>query len=119
MAHNRKVYGQWQTNLPSRFINELPPANIEICNRSNNFFSSNEYYSTQFQETNHNARSFYRNTNCNGRYIPTSSSIVGTKVYHQTFGYGKVISQEGNAFQVCFENGTIKKLLGSYLTKIS
>ena len=33
-ALNRRVYGQWQNNIPSRFINELPPANIEICNNA-------------------------------------------------------------------------------------
>ncbi|MBQ9732186.1 MAG: UvrD-helicase domain-containing protein [Alphaproteobacteria bacterium] len=118
MAHNRRVYGQWQNNLPSRFINELPPNNIEIINRSNNFYSGNGYYTNKSQE-NYNVRCFNRNTGSNGRYIPAGSNVIGTKVYHQTFGYGKVIAQEGNAFQICFENGTIKKLLGSYLTKIN
>lgn len=45
MAHNRRVYGQWQNNLPSRFINELPPQNIEIVNNSANYFGSNTYSS--------------------------------------------------------------------------
>ena len=118
MAHNRRVYGQWQTNLPSRFINELPPANIEIINRSNNFYSNNGYYSNQPQE-NYNVRSFNRNSNSYGRNIPNRSNVIGTKVYHQSFGYGKVVAQDGNTFHVCFEDGSIKKLLGSYLTKIS
>ena len=29
-AGNRQMYGQWQTSLPSRFIEELPAAHIEI-----------------------------------------------------------------------------------------
>lgn len=37
-ALNRRVYGQWQNNIPSRFINELPPANIEICNNAAKFY---------------------------------------------------------------------------------
>ena len=39
-ALNRRIYGQWQNNLPSRFINELPPANIEICNMAAAYFGA-------------------------------------------------------------------------------
>ena len=29
-AGNRRVYGQWQSSLPSRFIDELPEAHVEV-----------------------------------------------------------------------------------------
>jgi DNA helicase-2/ATP-dependent DNA helicase PcrA len=29
-ASNRRVYGQWQSQLPSRFIDELPAAHVEV-----------------------------------------------------------------------------------------
>jgi len=29
-AGNRRVYGQWQSQMPSRFIDELPPDHVEI-----------------------------------------------------------------------------------------
>ena len=29
-AGNRRVHGQWQSSLPSRFIDELPPAHVEV-----------------------------------------------------------------------------------------
>ncbi len=29
-AANRRVYGQWQSQLPSRFVDELPPAHVEV-----------------------------------------------------------------------------------------
>ncbi len=29
-AANRRVYGQWQSQMPSRFIDELPPAHVEV-----------------------------------------------------------------------------------------
>ena len=34
MAFNRKLYGQWQNNMPSRFLNELPPSCIELINNT-------------------------------------------------------------------------------------
>ena len=33
-AGNRYVFGQWQQNLPSIFLQELPPDNIEVCSFS-------------------------------------------------------------------------------------
>ncbi len=33
-AQNRRIFGQWQNNMPSRFLNELPIENIEIINNS-------------------------------------------------------------------------------------
>ena len=29
-AGNRRVYGQWQSSLPSRFIDEMPSENVEV-----------------------------------------------------------------------------------------
>ncbi len=33
-AQSRRIFGQWQNNMPSRFLNELPLENIEIINNS-------------------------------------------------------------------------------------
>lgn len=108
MAHNRRVYGQWQNNLPSRFINELPPANIEICNNSN-YYAENKYNYGSFNRGGSYKQNPYRTAN---------SKAIGIRVHHESFGDGTVVAADGNSFQVCFDNGTIKKLMGSYLTKI-
>ena len=121
MAHNRRVYGQWQSNLPSRFINELPPQNIEICNKSTNFYATNKYnsnYNTYLKEENNDRNSSHSYRNRSSGYRAGHASVIGTRVHHETFGDGTVVAAEGNTFQVCFDNGSIKKLLGTYLTKI-
>lgn len=128
MAHNRRVYGQWQNNLPSRFINELPPANIEICNKCTNFYAANNFnrggsyrYSAakpQEEEVIYDGDSRYSYTRSHAAYRPVHAGVIGTRVYHETFGYGKVVAADGQNMQVCFDDGSIKKVLGSYLTKI-
>ncbi len=126
MAHNRRVFGQWQTNLPSRFINELPSQNIEICNKSTNFYAANKYnsqssynsYSNSAKEEAYGRDSNYSHHNSRSSYRSGHAGVIGTRVHHETFGDGTVVAAEGNAFQVCFDNGSIKKLLGTYLTKI-
>lgn len=144
MAHNRRVYGQWQNNLPSRFINELPPQNIEIVNNCSNYFRTNTY-----EKKNNNFSAWYTKPKSNNNIIYddddrysyvrdddsyswcgniyqakqaaknyTSSTPVGTKVFHDTFGYGKVIAVDGNKLEIIFENYGHKKLMKDYIRKV-
>lgn len=36
-ASNRRIHGLWQNSIPSRFIDELPAANVEIAEQSNSY----------------------------------------------------------------------------------
>ncbi len=124
MANSRKVYGQWQNNLPSRFVNELPPVHIEICNKCTNFYG-NDYYrphNTTFsnncnEENAYGDNNFYRRPAGNSAYRAVHANLMGQRVYHQSFGYGKVVAQDGNTVTVCFERAGIKKLMSSYIEK--
>ncbi len=42
-ATNRRTHGLWQTNIPSRFLDELPPANIEIEDSKAGFSGGGSY----------------------------------------------------------------------------
>lgn len=123
MAASRRVYGQWQNNLPSRFVNELPPAHIEICNKCGNFYDSAYSYSQNtgsgaaYQENAYGTSIFRRNSHDNHVHHSTDEHLMGQKVYHQTFGYGKVVAQNGNTVTVCFEHAGIKKLMSSFVRK--
>lgn len=140
-ALNRRVYGQWQNNIPSRFINELPPANIEICNNaakfynnyntynddvqyggySNNYHRPNNYTSTYTKTAKKGNRygfSDYSSTRSNSNNIPYDRRLIGTRVYHQNFGYGKIIAAEENCMEVNFDKYGRKKIMSSYLEKV-
>lgn len=126
MAHNRRVYGQWQNNLPSRFINELPPANIEICNNSSNFYTGNlnknhdnkyMFWSNKRKEVQNDSSSYSYNSN-NHYDKPAHANVIGTKVHHDSFGDGKVVGMDGNKVEVCFEEYGCKKIMKEYLTKV-
>ncbi len=36
-ASNRRIHGQWQSSIPSRFLDELPEAHVEIVESSTNY----------------------------------------------------------------------------------
>ena len=141
-ALNRRVYGQWQNNIPSRFINELPPENIEICNNAAKFYGGgyNDYTATQqnksynnnyYKKNNYNAGntnktkkgndygiSDYSSTGSDFSYISDDRRLIGTRVYHQTFGYGKITAAEENCMEVNFDKYGRKKIMSSYLEKV-
>ena len=125
-AMNRRIYGQWQNNLPSRFINELPPQNIEICNQVNQFYSgysNNNAYNNRQQNNDNYNRGGYKPWYQNKRpsYAQQSAAqkqVIGARVYHETFGYGKVINMEGNKLEIMFDNYGHKRLHKDYVSKV-
>ena len=146
-ALNRRIYGQWQNNLPSRFINELPPANIEICNMAAAYFGAAGGYGGSWAEQHRSSSNWYnrsRQTEENDirdsdrfSYVrdeddgwsgsvwrakqkarnAASATPVGSRVFHETFGYGKVLKIEGNKLEIWFDQAGHKKLLKDYVRK--
>ena len=126
-AMNRRIYGQWQNNLPSRFINELPPQNIEICNQVNQFYSgygnSNVYGNRQQNNDNFNQggyKPWYQNKRPSyAQQSEAQRQVIGARVYHETFGYGKVINMEGNKLEIMFDDYGHKRLHKDYVSKVN
>lgn len=148
-ALNRRIYGQWQNNMPSRFINELPPDNIEICNQAAAYFGGSNGYSGSWS----GAGSYKSSSNWYNRQQQTEENVirdsdrfsyvrdeddgwsgnvwrakqraknaasgtpVGSRVFHETFGYGKVLKIEGNKLEIWFDQAGHKKLLKDYVKK--
>ncbi len=42
-ATNRRTHGLWQTNIPSRFLDELPEANVEVAESKGSFGGFGDY----------------------------------------------------------------------------
>ncbi|MCC7260646.1 MAG: UvrD-helicase domain-containing protein [Alphaproteobacteria bacterium] len=117
-ASNRRIYGQYQNSLPSRFIGELPPEHIEKPVGAGGM--SSQGWKAAVEEV-------YRQANQQRPAAPAPvrekltathpNFPVGTKIFHQKFGYGKVITAQGDHLQICFEKAGIKKLLADFVTK--
>lgn len=134
-ALNRRIYGQWQNNIPSRFINELPPDNIQICNQTsvfmnntytNHFQNSNNFYNPS-EENNiiHDSDRFsyvrddfgWNNTFVQKFHNQPLEFKIGSRVFHETFGYGKILKIEGNKLEIWFDQAGHKKLMKDYVKK--
>ena len=143
-AANRRVYGQWQSCIPSRFIDELPPEHIEIESTLSGGASMWHAATVETDPFAHLSRGGGRgpgwaraqahgraNQNQRGRgpaviearpiqksvISPKTSNIpVGARVFHEKFGYGNVLSVEGNKLEIEFDKSGTKRVVDSFVT---
>ena len=57
-ATNRRTHGQWQSNMPSRFLDELPEASVEVTEARGGFGGYGGYGASRFDEASHFGSSY-------------------------------------------------------------
>ncbi|MBA8667518.1 UvrD-helicase domain-containing protein [Holosporaceae bacterium 'Namur'] len=105
-ANNRRIYGNYQYNQPSRFIDELPKEHFEIINSFGSLkpqFKKEEAFDCSLP-------SFLSSSASNSDRLRR-----GQRVFHKKFGYGIILSITDDNAQVEFEKTSTKKVLLDYL----
>lgn len=119
-AANRRIYGQYQSSIPSRFIEELPKENIEKINLNNGFnfpapssnFEDGAAYSPKPSPYAPMKRSV------SGKSTSPEGFSVGKKVLHSKFGNGIVLNVNGDQLEIAFDGMGIKKVIDRYVKAI-
>ncbi|WP_372573743.1 ATP-dependent helicase [Ruegeria jejuensis] len=135
-AANRRVFGQWQNSMPSRFIDELPEDHVDVLTPPGLYGGSGGGFSAQGIETRaaeanvYNSPGWKRLQARQGQYgvsqpkesrntvidmDAVASFTLGERVFHQKFGYGAVIGIEGDKVEVEFEKAGLKKVVARFL----
>ena len=130
-AANRRVYNQWQSAIPSRFVDELPPENVTVesqqglygGHRGGGVSSFDPDENHDFGEHRyHRKRGAYRETLSDAapwqgnKPGGTSRSFdVGDRIFHQKFGYGRILVIDGNKLEIAFEKAGTKKVMDSFV----
>jgi DNA helicase-2/ATP-dependent DNA helicase PcrA len=142
---NRMVFGQWQSALPSRFIDELPEDHVDVLtppglygggygaagmggarggggmsNIEERVTEANVYNSPGWRrlQTRSQQRPVSQPSEAKNMTIDMSASssfTVGERVFHDKFGYGAVIAIEGDKLEVDFEKASTKKVVSRFL----
>ncbi|MDF1729398.1 MAG: 3'-5' exonuclease, partial [Sulfitobacter sp.] len=139
-AGNRRVFGQWQSALPSRFIDELPEENVEVLtppglygggygaaaapvrgNIESRVAEANVYNSPGWKRMQARAgqRGMSQPRESRSTVIDldaVSSFTMGERVFHQKFGYGAIIGIEGDKLEVDFEKAGPKKVVSRFVS---
>jgi DNA helicase II / ATP-dependent DNA helicase PcrA len=143
-AQNRRVHNMWQTALPSRFIDELPEAHVEVAAMSNSYggygLGSYGEGSSRFDEvkpfrSSYDTPGWQRAQKAHeaGTALRSSPRIIegelsasgsaasayegGERVFHQKFGYGRVTRVEGNKLTIAFDKAGEKRVIDSFVER--
>jgi DNA helicase-2/ATP-dependent DNA helicase PcrA len=134
-AGNRRVYGQWQSQMPSRFIDELPEDHVDVLTPPG-LYGGGDYGASRLDNAAASANVYnspgWRRLQERGNQRPTSqpresraptidaqaisSHTIGDRVFHQKFGYGLVIAIEGDKLEIEFEKAGTKKVVARFVT---
>ncbi len=143
-AANRRIYGQWTSSIPSRFVDELPEAQIA---RETTMTGGASLWRANWSENEdpfaHVARDAPSRTSTRGpgwrRALssgydatpkrlaepgrsaasfaakPRGDIAIGDRVFHDKFGYGTVTDQQGNKLTIAFEKAGEKRVIDSFV----
>ena len=137
-AANRRVFGQWQSSMPSRFIDELPDEHVDVLtppglygggygaamptsNLHDRAAEANVYNSPGWRRLQSRAgeRTVSQPRESKNTVIDlsaVSSFTIGERVFHQKFGYGAVVGIEGDKLEVEFEKAGFKKVVSRFVS---
>jgi DNA helicase-2/ATP-dependent DNA helicase PcrA len=146
-AANRHIYGRWQSSLPSRFIDELPADHVDVLTpsglygggygaaapvaqaepRAGSVLEERAAQASTYNSPGWKRMAARRGTHGMGQPREARSVVidaeaagrfaVGTRVFHQKFGYGRVTAIEGDKLTVAFEKAGEKKVVASFVTE--
>lgn len=85
----RRFYHSWQTNVPSRFIKELPQEHIQHFNPNGIEIHS----------------------------APQEGFVIGERVYHEKYGNGDIVDLDEYGLYIKFDNAGIKKISHKFVAK--
>ena len=113
-AANRHVHNQWVSALPSRFIDELPEDHSEARNRDG--FPESQPTPSGFPRRRAPKAARGADAEVWQQNTPEEGSLtVGTRIFHQKFGYGRIRAVEGSKLSIAFEKAGEKKVIDRFV----
>ncbi len=144
-AANRRIYGQWTSSIPSRFIAELPKDHIEA---QDSMTGGASMWRANWAERDdpfaHLAAANQGRSNARGpgwQRAATSGGFntvpartpentrsaasfaqpgrkdlaISMRVFHEKFGYGEIMEIEGNKLEIEFDTAGSKRVMDSFV----
>jgi DNA helicase-2/ATP-dependent DNA helicase PcrA len=145
-ASNRRIHGLWSSTLPSRFLDELPEADVEVVEVNGGFGEARRYgraegFGSRYEtpgwkraqaEEGERAKGFEEPRA--GRFVRAPVTIEGKivahsgdepvaftrgeRVFHQKFGYGEIQAVDGNKLSVQFDKAGQKRVVASFVERV-
>ena len=126
-AANRRLYGNWNAAIPSRFVDELPVEHVETESDPGLYGSAQPSWGgfaespTRWTPGMARAR---QNQGQAARFIEGTAQTVdslpgnykrGDRVFHRKFGYGTIRTADGERLAIEFDKAGEKKVMASFV----
>lgn len=141
-ANSRRIHGQWQSSIPSRFVQELPPENIiedmeqgmglgrvtaarlGDASGTNGFGANGGYGAGDYSAGGYGAgwrrMAARRAEPADGNWEPANNKTeftIGDRVFHQKFGMGNILTIDGDKLLIAFDKAGHKKVVSGFVSK--
>jgi DNA helicase-2/ATP-dependent DNA helicase PcrA len=116
-AANRRIYANWQSSVPSRFVDELPDPHIERAGSAALARSALLMAPSVFANGPIAARRA-EPWEQSGRPARAEKITVGQRVFHEKFGYGEVIASDDDKLDIAFEKAGQKRVMDRFVEKV-
>ncbi len=126
-ASNRRIYNQWATSIPSRFLDELPAAHVHHLHRHPR---ARPDFDPAFDDAPFAPRvaRFRSRRAALGKILDGEARVLetrplgdggrfrkGDRIFHDKFGYGVVEEVDGNKLEILFDRAGRKKVVESFV----
>ena len=137
-ASNRRVFGQWQSQMPSRFVDELPDEHVDVLTPPGLYgggfgaarpssgiearaAEADGYDSPGWRRMQERSARRPVSQPRESRSMTIDATAVaafdiGERVFHQKFGYGQVVDVEGDKLDIEFEKAGRKRVVARFVT---
>jgi DNA helicase-2/ATP-dependent DNA helicase PcrA len=142
-AANRRLYGTWQSSMPSRFVTELPEDQIENASEMGLYAGNNtqvferlsedeainsvsegditfKRFGPSYQRRSHISDSPGILIEGEGHLVDRSQIETfseGDRVFHQKFGMGTINSVDGDKLSITFDKAGEKKVIARFVSR--
>jgi len=114
-AANRRMYGSWVNAVPSRFVDELPKEHVEV---SSEIGLAGSGRSTHWDSSGFTPK--VKAKVAHERKVRSDDGTIfarGDRVFHDKFGYGKIVNIDGHKLDIAFEKSGQKRVMDSFVEK--
>ncbi len=117
-AANRRIYGNWVSSIPSRFLDELPESEVlreggvtQAPRMPSSVFSAGMPLASQRRPRVIEAGAW----EVDQRPEREKAFARGARVFHAKFGYGRVLDVDDDKLEIEFEKAGVKRVLDRFV----
>jgi len=118
-AANRRIFANWQSSIPSRFVDELPAEHIDHAGsaalaRDKQLMATSIFGNGPLMARRQRVAEAWEQP---GRPAQTEIFDVGQRVFHEKFGYGVITSADDDRLDIDFEKAGPKRVLDRFVAR--